>query len=131
MPGAGDPIPYDLVLLSWRERWCPQGEFECVHGERILLDLPVGTTLPHGARLFLPDGRNVEVIAAEEHLAEICGPHVHEWTDLLSRRRVPCQREPGRLLIARDAMLEHELRLLGASVRHVSEPFEPAISSWL
>ena len=96
VPSADDPIPYDLVLLSWRERWCPQRQFECVHGDRLVLDLPTGTTLSHGDRLFLPDGRNIEVIAAEEHLAEVCGSPLSNGR-ICCRWRVPYQREEGRL----------------------------------
>ena len=128
-PRADDPIPYDLVLLSWRERSCPQGSFECVHGDVLILDLATGTTLSHGDRLFLPDARNVEVIAAEEHLAEVRGSHLPDWVDFLSGRGVPCQWETDRLLILRDARVEHELRRLGAIIRYVSEPFEPEISN--
>lgn len=89
LPIAGDPIPFDLLLLSWRERLNPRGEFQCVHGDCLLLDLPSGTVLAHGARLFLADGRNVEVIAAEEYLAEVSGSDLDEWSGLLTRRRVP------------------------------------------
>jgi urease accessory protein len=128
MPIAGDPLPFDLLLLSWRERLSPNGEFECVHGDRILLDLPPGMTVGHGTRLFLIDGRNVEVIAAEEYLAEISGPGLEQWAGFLARRGIPCQREPNRLLIRRDTTLEDELHRLGAALRHVSEPFEPETS---
>jgi len=122
---AGDPTPFDLVILTWQERCRPAGVYECVHGDRILLDLPVGAVLADRMRLVFGDGRNVEVIAAEEKLTEITAPDLDACLRLLRQLDIPSQREPGRLLIAHDDAIESKLRALGATLCPVSEPFEP------
>ena len=122
---AGDPMPFDLVILTWQERCRPTGIFECVHGDRISLNLPVGAALADRARLIFGDGRNVEVIAAEEKLMEIIVPDLDACLRLLRQLDIPTQREPDRLLIARDDAIEAKLHALGATLRPVSEPFEP------
>ena len=124
-PAPGDAMPFDLVLLSWRERRSPTGVAECVHGDLICLDMPPGITLKHGTRLFIDDCRNIEVIAAEERLAEITGQRLSECERHLMDLGVAYQKEPERLLISRGANLEDFFRQIGATVRHVSEPFEP------
>src|SRR6185503_10257420 len=101
--------------LSWRERRCPTGVVECVHGDLICLDLPPGTTLKHGTRLFIDDRRNIEVIAAEEQLAEISGSRLSQYERHLMDLDVPYQKEPERLLISRDVNLEDFFRQIGAT----------------
>ena len=123
---AGDPMPFDLVILTWQERRRPAGVFECVHGDRILLDLPIGAALAHGMRLVFGDGRNVEIITAEEKLTEITAPDLDACLRRLRQLDIPTQREPSRLLIARDDAIESKLHALGATMRSVSEPFEPS-----
>jgi len=113
------------VVLAWDERHLRRKVVECVHGDRILVDLPKATILAHGTRLVLEDGRHVEVIAAEEDLAEITGPDLARLAWHLGNRHTPCQVTPDKLLIRRDHVLEDMLQRLGATVRHMSEPFEP------
>ena len=62
----GDRLPFDLAIFYWHERRQPSGVFECVHGDRISIDLPLGVTLVQGMVLILEDGRHVEGIDAEE-----------------------------------------------------------------
>jgi urease accessory protein len=75
----------------------------------------------------LDDGRHVEVIAAEEALLEITAPpgRLTEIAWHIGNRHVPAQIEPGRVLVARDHVVREMLLGLGATVREVSEPFEP------
>jgi urease accessory protein len=120
----GDRIPFDLVIMFWHERRHPRGVFECVHGDLMLIDLPVEMAVT-GMRLFFTDGRNVEVIAGEEDVTEITAPDLGACLRLLLQAGIPTQSEPDRLRIARNHPIEAKLHALGATLRSLSEPFEP------
>lgn len=124
----GHPSPSDRVVLPFDGRWLRRGVVETEGGLRILVDLPEARVLADGDRLALDDGRVVEVLAAEEDLAEIrCRDPLHlarlAWH--LGNRHLPTRIEADRLLIRRDHVIEEMLELLGAEVRAVAGPFEP------
>jgi urease accessory protein len=96
-----------------------------VHDEGFLVSLAEVTSLSHGDAFELEDGKVIEVIAAEEPLAEARGPRLPLLAWHIGNRHTPCQIEDDRLLIRQDHVLEAMLRGLGAEVRHVSEPFVP------
>lgn len=123
--GTGpDRTPYDLVVLSYDERILRRRRLLTVHDEGFFVDLPQTTGLDQGDRFELADGRLIEVIAAEEDLLEITGdlPRLC-WH--IGNRHTPCQFDGDRILIRQDHVLEAMLRQLGATLRHVSEPFGP------
>lgn len=119
-----DRTAYDLVVLSYDERILRRRRLVTVHDEGFFVDLPQTTGLDQGDRFELADGRLIDVIAAEEELLEVKGdlPRLC-WH--IGNRHTPCQFEPDRLLIRKDHVLEAMLRQLGATLRHVSEPFDP------
>lgn len=121
---APDAAPYDLVVLAYDERLLRRRRLVTVHDEGFLVDLPQVTGLDHGDRFELADGRQIEVIAAEEALVEVTGdlPRL-AWH--IGNRHAPCTFEAARLLIRRDHVLEAMLAHLGAGLRPVSEPFTP------
>lgn len=120
-----DPPPLDTVVLPWEERVVRRKLLECQGGRQVLIDLAGVERLDHGARLILVDGRQIEVVAAEEALAEASGHMIARLAWHIGNRHAPCQVEPARLLIQRDHVLEDMLRGLGATIRHVQEPFRP------
>ena len=64
------------------------------------------------------------MIAAEEPLYAVTGNLVKlGWH--IGNRHTPCQIEADRLVIQRDPVIEHMLKLLGANVVEISEPFTP------
>jgi urease accessory protein len=95
----------------------------------LLVDLPEPVMLGHGDRLVLEDGRHAEVIAAEEALLELRAVDTETLMVLawhIGNRHLPAQIEPERILIERDHVIKEMLAGLGATLREVSEPFQPA-----
>ena len=76
-------------------------------------------------RIITNDGPQYEIIAADEHLLEVTGAALPRLAWHIGNRHTPCQVEAQRLLIKRDHVLKDMLEKLGATVREVSEPFQP------
>jgi urease accessory protein len=122
------PMPFDIVVLAHDERHLRRKLLTLQHGDQLLVDLPEPVMLAHGDRLVLDDGRHAEVVAAEEALLEVrAGDNEALMTIAwhIGNRHLPAQIEAGRILVARDHVIEAMLLGLGASVREVSEPFQP------
>jgi urease accessory protein len=122
------PMPFDIVVLAHDERHLRRKLLTLQHGDQLLVDLPEPVMLAHGDRLVLDDGRHAEVIAAKEALLEVRAANAEALTTLawhIGNRHLPAQIEADRILIARDHVIEAMLLGLGASVREVSEPFQP------
>ena len=121
-------IPFDIVVLTSDERHLRRKVLTLQHGDEVLVDLPQATMLSHGDRLVLDDGREAEVIAAEEDLLEVIPRdqlHLLELAWHLGNRHLPAQIETARILVARDHVIRDMLIGLGAHVHDVSEPFQP------
>ena len=126
--GSGRAAPFDHALLSHDERRVRRAVLTLSRGDRVALDLPDATTLHHGSRLVLEDGREAEVVAAREDLLQIDDAGSRSLAELawhLGNRHTPAQIEAERILVARDDVLARMLEGLGATVREVTEPFEP------
>jgi len=125
---AGLPVNYDLIVLAHDERHLRRKVLETVHDEKILVDLPEPVHLDQGDRLLLEDGRNIEIVASEEHLHEIRPrdrQHLAELCWHIGNRHLAAQIEEDRILILRDHVIKAMLEGLGATVTDISEPFEP------
>ena len=116
---------HDLVVLTYDERFLRRKRLETVHQETFVVNLPQTTHVDHGDAFVLQDGRLIAVVAAEEPLLEITGPHLAFVAWHIGNRHTPCQIEPDRLLIRADHVLQAMLAQLGAALRPVSEPFTP------
>jgi len=115
----------ETVTLTYEARFLRRKVLVTDGGERFLVDLPQTTSLNHGDALEMADGRLVEVVAAREALLEITGEDLTRLAWHIGNRHMPCQIEPGRLLIQRDHVIRDMLERLGASLRDVQEPFTP------
>lgn len=120
-----DPLPTDVVVLDYKDRWVRRKTLTAVHGDRLALDLPELRALQDRERIVTAAGTNYEVIAAEENLLEVTGPALPRLAWHIGNRHTPCQVEGHRLLIQRDHVLRDMLEKLGATVREVCEPFQP------
>lgn len=120
-----DPLPVDVIILDYEDRWVRRKVLAAYHGDRITIDLPELRALQDRDRIVTEDGKHFEVIAADEDLLEVTGSALPRIAWHIGNRHTPCQVEDTRLLIKRDHVLRDMLEKLGATVREVSEPFQP------
>jgi urease accessory protein len=116
----------DRIVLNYDERHRRRLRYVAVGGTTFLLDLPRAAVLRAGDGLRLEDGRIVSVDASPERLVEVTTPETATLVRLawhIGNRHLPAQLEPQRILIREDAVIENMLCGLGATVRHVMEPF--------
>lgn len=120
--------PFDIVVLDAEARHLRRKLITLQHGDEVLVDFERAVKLEHGDRLVLEDGREAEVIAAEEELLEIKGrdaSHLIRLAWHIGNRHLAAQIETTRILIRRDRVIALMLQTLGATVREVRELFEP------
>jgi urease accessory protein len=118
----------DRLMLTYDERYRRRMRYVAPGGTVFLLDLPRATVLRAGDGLRLEDGRIVRVEAAPEQLVEVAAPDTATLIRLawhIGNRHLPAQLEPHRILIREDAVIEHMLVGLGATIKHVLAPFTP------
>ena len=123
----------DRLVLNYDERHRRRLRYVAAGGTTFLLDLPRAAVLRAGDGLRLEDGRIVSVEAVPEQLVEITAPDTAALVRLawhIGNRHLPAQLEPQRILIRADAVIENMLRGLGATVRHVMEPFTPEAGAY-
>lgn len=130
---AGGTAPAGRAILAHDERHLRRRALPLENGERILVDLTEPATLGQGDRLVLEDGRQVEIVAAEEEVLEVRAGDAVLLAELawhVGNRHLAAAIFADRILILRDhpkemmaikAMLEG----LGAEVNETTAPFEP------
>jgi urease accessory protein len=126
--GSWQAAPVDRITLSYDERHRRRLRFCANGGTEFLLDLPRTTVLRDGDGLRLEDGGVILVTAADEPLLEVTAIGSGQLARLawhIGNRHLPAQILTGRILIREDSVIEEMLKGLGASVRHVAEPFTP------
>ncbi len=116
---------YDLVVLTYDERFLRRKVLATAHDEAFLVDLAQTTSVDQRDAFELADGRLIEVIAAEESLLEVSGDDLVRLAWHIGNRHTPAQIEAGRILIQDDHVMADMLEKLGAVVRKVTEPFTP------
>ena len=120
--------PFDIVVLNAEARHLRRKLITLQHGDEVLVDFERAVKLEHGDRLVLEDGREAEVIAAEEDLLEVRGrdaAHLIRLAWHIGNRHLAAQIEDTRILIRRDRIIALMLQNLGAEVAEVRELFEP------
>ena len=118
----------DRLVLNYDERHRRRLRYVAEGGTTFLLDLPRAAVLRAGDGLRLENGSIVRVEASPEQLVEITAPDSAALIRLawhIGNRHLPAQLEPHRILIRADAVIENMLRGLGATIKHVLEPFTP------
>jgi len=120
---GGDAV--DAVRLTYEGRFLRRKRLSTDDGLDVLLDLEQVTSLHAGDALVADDGTKIRVVAAEEDLVAVTGDSLLRYAWHIGNRHTPCQIETERLLIAKDHVLEAMLDQLGATCRHVTEPFTP------
>lgn len=127
-PRPGDPVPMDVVVLAYDDRYLRRRVLTCQHGDRVLIDLDTARPLADRERLVLATGAHVEVIAADEALIEVTAPtpgDLARYAWHIGNRHMTCAIAAGHLLVRRDHVLADMLTRLGARLRPVDAPFDP------
>ena len=120
----GGPLPWDVVTLTYDERFLRRKRLVTVHDVSFMVNLAETLSLNHGDCFELDDGRRIEVIAAEEPVVVVTGDLARlAWH--IGNRHTPCQIETERLLIRQDHVIEAMLAQLGATLSRAIEPFTP------
>ena len=117
------------VTLAHDQRHLRRKLLHLQNDEMVMLDLKEPVLFAHGDLLVVENGDLVEIRAAAEKLFEIKAKntlHLIELAWHLGNRHLAAQIEEGRVLILRDHVIRAMLEGLGASVRDVEEPFQPA-----
>lgn len=123
----------DRLVLNYDERHRRRLRYVAAGGTTFLLDLPRAAVLRAGDGLRLEDGRIVSVDALPEQLVEVTATDTAALVRLawhIGNRHVPAQLELQRILIRADAVIENMLRGLGATIKHVVEPFTPEAGAY-
>jgi urease accessory protein len=118
----------DTLTLDFDDRHRRRRRYVGERGLEFLLDLGEAAVLRDGDGLALEGGGFVLVRAAPEPLVEVTAETPGRLARLawhLGNRHLPTRIEAGRLLIRDDHVIVEMLRGLGATVRQVSEPFDP------
>lgn len=125
---AGSAVPFDVARLAHDERHLRRRVLELAHGERVLVDLLEPVALADHDRLVLEDGRQIEIVAAEEAVYDIRARnavHLAELAWHIGNRHLAAAIDADRILILRDHVIKAMLEGLGANVTEISAPFEP------
>lgn len=122
--GAGVSAPMQIAL-TYDARFLRRKVLTTSDGTRFLVDLEQTSSLDQGDALVLEDDRLIGVLASDEALLEVTGRDLTRIAWHVGNRHTPCQIEPHRLVIQRDHVIRDMLRLLGADVREIEEPFLP------
>ena len=120
--------PCDTVHMTFDERSKSRLLLTLDGGERAALIVERGRLLRGGDRVRIQDGREVEIIAADESLLEAysADPMVIVRAAFhLGNRHVAVQVMPDRLRFLNDHVLEEMVKGLGLQVTAVRAPFEP------
>jgi urease accessory protein len=126
--GSWNAAPADRITLNYDERHRRRLRFLAEAGTEFLLDLPRTTVLGDGDGLKLEDDRIILVSAAAEPLLEVTAVNTEQLGRLawhIGNRHLAAQIATGRILIREDSVIESMLAGLGATLRHVAEPFTP------
>ncbi len=118
----------DTVRLSFDARSKSRLLLKLDSGEQTALVMERGRLLRGGDRVRTQDGREVEIIAADESLLEATSEDpvaIAKAAFHLGNRHVAVQVMANRLRFLDDHVLEEMVRGLGLQVTAVRAPFEP------
>src|SRR4051812_18602717 len=102
-------------------------------GEEVGVLLPRGDILRGGDLVTASDGRVFEIVARPEEVLDIQCKLARDLARVayhLGNRHVPVEVGEGYLRIAHDHVLEGMLAGLGATLRHLTAPFEPEAGAY-
>jgi urease accessory protein len=118
----------DSLMLDFDARHRRRLTLTTAQGEQILLDLPKAVAMANGDGLRLEDGRWLLVAAAPEAVIEVRAGNAVQLARIawhLGNRHLPAEIGEGVIRIRPDHVIEAMLERFGATIVHVSAPFQP------
>ena len=128
-PADGDaPQPVDVVELSYEERFKRRVVLTARGGLSFLLDLPKAQELRAGWAVLLEDGRQVEILEADEALMIAVPRQAGDLATVawhVGNRHMNCEILADRLVLQPNPVLAQMLEALGCSISYTQGPFRP------
>jgi urease accessory protein len=124
----------DKLVLTWEQRRWMRGRFTTVQGRKIGVALPTGTTLAHGAILYVGEDWYLKIEAAVESVIEIVPSDYDEAVKIafeVGNRHFPLALEESKILVPDDKVMVRLMERLGAPWERRQSIFDPISNTQL
>jgi urease accessory protein len=124
----------DKLVLTWEQRRWMRGRFTTVQGRKIGVALPTGTTLAHGAILYVGADWYLKIEAAIEPVLEIVPSDYNEAVKIafeVGNRHFPLALEESKILVPDDKAMVRLMERLGAPWERRQSIFDPISNTQL
>ena len=124
----------DKLVLAWEQRRWMRGRFTTVQGRKIGIALPTGTTLAHGAILYVGADWYLQIEAAIEPVLEIVPSDYNEAVKIafeIGNRHFPLALEESKILVPDDKVMVRLMDRLGAPWERRQAIFDPISNTQL
>ena len=118
----------DKLVLTWEQRRWMRGRFTTERGRKVGIALPTGTTVPHGAVLYVAEDWYLKIEAAIEPVLEILPSDFNEAVRIafeVGNRHFPLALEENRILVPDDKAMVRLMERLGAAWERRQAIFDP------
>jgi urease accessory protein len=118
----------DKLVLTWEQRRWMRGRFTTAKGRKIGIALPTGTTLAHGAILYVGADWYLKIEAAIEPVLEIFPSGYNEAVKIafeVGNRHFPLALEESKILVPDDKVMVRLMDRLGAPWERRQAIFDP------
>lgn len=130
-PAAQDDLrakQEDKLVLAWEQRRWMRGRFTTDRGRKIGIALPTGTTLAHGAILYVGADWYLKIEGAIESVLEILPADCNAAVKIafeVGNRHFPLALEEGRILVPDDKVMVRLMERLGVPWDRREAIFDP------
>jgi urease accessory protein len=124
----------DKLVLTWEQRRWMRGRFTTAQGRKIGVALPTGTTLAHGAILYVGTDWYLKIEAAIEPVLEIVPSDYNEAVKIafeVGNRHFPLALEESKILVPDDKVMVRLMERLGAPWERRQSIFDPISNTQL
>jgi urease accessory protein len=124
----------DNLVLTWEQRRWMRGRFTTAQGRKIGVALPTGTTLVHGAILYVGTDWYLKMEAAIEPVLEIVPSDYNDAVKIafeVGNRHFPLALEKSKILVPDDKVMVRLMERLGAPWERRQAIFNPISNTQL
>ncbi len=118
----------DKLVLTWEQRRWMRGRYTTAQGRKIGIALPTGTTLAHGAILYVGADWYLKIEAAIESVLEIFPSNYNEAVKIafeIGNRHFPLALDESKILVPDDKVMVRLMERLGAPWERRQAIFDP------